>query len=134
MTTLTEATQAIYKELVDNYVSTDLYFENEKYKTLSDFIRVSIRTYDFDQETLGAVGQRKFQRRGDISIQIFTERNKGVQDANVIKEELISILEGKSGLGGTNVYTGPMRSSFVGQDGRFRQENINIEFTFFETR
>ncbi len=79
MTTITDAREAIYQHWAagfiygpDNAQLCPYCFENEQFDPPAGrWARLSVRHFDRNQETLGAPGNRKFERRGAVLIQLF---------------------------------------------------------------
>lgn len=98
------------------------------------YARVAIRHRPSGQRTFGPVGQRRFERPGDVHIQCFAPVSLG--DGLTIAENLAIIarnaFEGvgtASGLIFRNSHT-----RYVGIDKAHHQYNMTVEFQFDETR
>jgi hypothetical protein len=70
--------------------------DNEKFTPpeTGAWVRLSVRNIDAGQETLGPVGTRKYERKGLINVQVFTETNKGVFEADSLSKLAQDIFEG----------------------------------------
>ena len=83
------------------------------------------------QDTLGKKGARKYQRGGDILIQVFTPKNAGRSESDAIVEALRPLFEGETFSGVTvNGFT-PRESGVV--DGQYLVV-ITATFTYYQTR
>jgi len=94
------------------------------------WVRLTVRNTVSQQETLGAVGFRKFERKGDIHLQIFVPVDRGTADADTLAMQARAVFEGAR-FSGVVCYAG--LSKEVGPDGRWYQVNVVIPFTYYET-
>lgn len=96
MTTLNQARELIYQRFVDNWpAGTPYTFDNEAYKPpATKWVRLSVRNIDSGQESLGAIGNRKFLRKGMVWLQIFVPLDSGLKDADTLASSFRSIFEG----------------------------------------
>lgn len=78
-------------------------------------------------------GQRKFERVGLLSFQIFTPLGGGSTDALNLAKVVADAFEGQSSPGGVwfRDLTGP---SPAGVSGAFRQANMSVAFEYFEVK
>lgn len=146
-TTLKAARTAILQRWVDEWVvgadaRTAYTFENEKSAPpeavaaaafgtdTGAWVRLTVRNTFSQQETLGPPGGRKYERRGDIHIQIFVPVDRGTADADTLAMAARAVYEGAK-FGGIACYAGLPKE--VGPDGRWFQVNVVIPFTYFET-
>lgn len=98
MTTIVEAREAAYQRFVDQYSTTAFTFENETFTPPTDagWVRFSVRHRPGGQETLGAVGNRRFRRRAVVVCQIYTPSNQGLQESDQIVQAIRTIFEAVS--------------------------------------
>lgn len=98
MTDINQAREAIYQRFVTAWGSTSPYtFDNESFSPPSDaWVRLSVRNTDSGQETLGAIGNRKFLREGMVWLQVFVPLDSGLKDADTLSEAFRTIFEGVS--------------------------------------
>lgn len=142
-TTLQAARQAILNRWIAQWGTTTTYtFENEKlvppaamaasaFSIDTDtWVRVVVHNTESVQETLGPVGNRKFQRTGEIAIQIFVPVDRGTADADTLAMQARAIFEGAR-FSGVCCYAGLARE--IGPDGRWFRVDVTIPFTYWET-
>ena len=93
MAGLNEARERMYKAFSDGWgTTTPFVFDNESFKppAKADFVRVAARHRDSAQETLGDVGNRKFERSGALFLQFFSPLNKGLGSATAGPDFLVN--------------------------------------------
>ncbi len=103
--TLSEARETIYETFNTAWAGqTQLTFDNEKFDPPDDasWVRLSVRHKISTQETLGALGNRKFLRGASCFIQIFTVFDIGTATADGLVETARAIFEGTS-ISGTTI-------------------------------
>lgn len=131
MTSLGEAKEAVLQAWRDGWASNDIPYvlDNEAFEAGAPprWLRLSIRGVEGAQETLGAVGSRRFLRRAKLYVQVFTEANRGTQAGDQIAEQVRGIFEGKR--------VGPVWFKHadiedVGNTERWFQQNIAAEFCY----
>lgn len=142
-TTLKAARDAIEARWITSWATTTHYtFENEKSVPpeavaasafaldVGAWCRVVVRNTVSAQETLGPVGARKFERQGDIMIQVFVPVDMGTAHADTLAMAARAVFEGTK-FSGVSCYAGLVRE--IGPDGRWFQVNVTIPFTYYET-
>ena len=82
------------------------------------------------QETLGPVGQRRFQRNAIAQVEIRSPVNQGKAAADALTHAARGIFEGKTYQG---LYFGDAQARELGQDGRWDVTLVEAEF-FYEER
>lgn len=94
-----EAKNFLLKEFISNYGETTpvAYTNNENFEKPSNepWVRFSVDNVDSDQATMGDEGNRRFERYGRITSQVFVPPNTGTYDGEVICNTIINIFEGK---------------------------------------
>jgi len=101
MTTLVEAREAIYEQFINNYTAIPaarITADNEQFTPPVDLAwgRFSVRHTGSAQESLGGVGNRKFNRLGSAFFQVFTPENQGTFEADTLAQAARVLLEGLS--------------------------------------
>lgn len=146
MTTVNEATEAIYQRWVDNTSldSANYTFENEGFDPppLEDWARLVVRHQEGGQETLGASGNRIFERRGQVMIQIFTPAPDpssagapgGRAGLDALMQEAMTIFEGERVSGTTLRFTGVSDPREIPSDGKWMGLVIGFPFVYTETK
>lgn len=138
MTTVTQATEAIYQHFVDgtSLAAANYTFDDESFTPPSDelWVRLSVRHAPGGQETLGATGNRKFERRGRIIAQIFEPVGSGRRDRDVQADELLGIFEGVSVTGTTVRFHGSSEPRELSPDGRWSGLAVDVEFRYTEAK
>lgn len=127
MTTLNEAKEAITDRFVTLWGSTSPFtFDNEAFTKPPTWVRLVVRHTGSNQETLGRVLNRKYNRQGSIFIQVFTPIDQGTQQADNLAQTARDIFEGVSFNG---IYANDAIIREVGPEGDWYQ--INVEILFF---
>jgi hypothetical protein len=75
-----------------------------------------------------AIGQL-FTRLGFLTVQIFTQSGKGLQEAYELCKIVSDAFEGTSTPGG--VWFSNVRLNEIGRDGTFQQMNVIIDFNYY---
>ena len=135
MSTANEARVDIYNRFNTLWANaTPVTFDNEKFNPPANeapWARLSIRNISAAQETLGKVGNRKYERKGLISIQIFTKTNSGVSAADTFSEAAKNIFEGTSF---NNVIANNAVIKEIGVSDGYYQHLVQIDFFYTETK
>ena len=114
-----EAVQAIYSRVVDNWSGT-FTFENEQFTPPTGrWQRFTIRHGTSRQETLGAIGNRRFNRSFRLMVQFFDAPNAGRAGLDADSMAVQALFEGVSFGGGVNmVGESPIQELGVDATGR----------------
>lgn len=134
MTTIAESRKAIYDRFITEWGNTSIFtFENEKFIPPEDtpWVRLSVRNITGEQETLGPIGLRKYDRRGIIAMQIFVLADTGLAQADALSKTAQDIFEGISFLG---VHTDNSNIKESGIDGKWLMMLVEIFFFYDETK
>lgn len=134
MTTRNEASEAIYTRWRDNWTYTPYLFDNERPDVLPavPWVRLVIRELEGQQETLAAVGNRRFLRRAMVVIQVFTELNQGIKASDELVHLARSVFEGTR-FSGVWFLHGNVFDIGVTQEGLY-QTNLQILFNYEEVK
>lgn len=136
MTTLAQAAQVIYTQFIAGWGATSAFtFDNEdgfvKPSGLP-WARVTIRHETRAQESLGAIGRRKFEATGIVYVQCFSPLDSGRALADSLATVAQNIFEGK---------TFPEQIRFtsaaileVGPTEDWYQINVEAQFYYSETK
>lgn len=102
MATLVDAEQAILARFLANWTGTAasrVLFQNEGSSAvdsvLSPWVRLSIVELSSQQQTLGAVGTRKFRRVCQVAVQVMVPVNAGARLAKQLAEQVRTVFEGQ---------------------------------------
>lgn len=134
MTVLADAREAVYQRFKANWTSTPYALENEKTRLHignADWARVSVRVLAGGQYTLGEKNNRRYERQGMITIEIFTLKNKGMRDAGTLGEAAQSVFEGESFSG---VWCLNSRIRDTGTDGKWQKTSVEVDIRYYETK
>jgi hypothetical protein len=134
--TLNQAREAIYARWVANIpsgISTNYTFINEKFVAPTDapWARLSVLHEQGNQDSLGAVGDRKFLRRARVLIQLFNTVDSGLRSLDTLADAARDIFEGVS-FSGLHFNSVDIRES--GQDGDWYQVIVDAPFFYSETK
>lgn len=135
MTSMQTARETVYQRFEDIWGATTAYtFGNEQFSPPSDafWVRLAVQHFTGNQESLGGAGNRKFSRAGQISIQLFSPLNSGMDTIDGYVHTLRAIFEGET-------LTGAIRctdaNAFeVGVSNGWFQVNIDIAFEYEEIK
>lgn len=122
--------QAIYSLFKNNWTATKYTFENEKFdsQTISDpWVRLSVKNINSGQETLGAIGDRKYLRKGIIWLQIFVRVATGMQETDQIAETFRGLFEGVR-IGDIRCYDGIVSEGV--EVAPWKQTNVKVNFEY----
>lgn len=134
MPTIEIARESIYQSFVTGWGSfTPSTLENEVFNPTTgvSYVRMVVRHDDRAQETLGAVGNRKFETDGRVVVQIFTPIDKGAGVADPIVEKVRSIFEGKT-IDSIRYYI--VNSRELNPDGKWNMVVAEVAFVYNETK
>lgn len=137
MTTLAEAKQRILTVFLADFAATaNITLDGEKFDppTNDDWVRVAIRHTARSQESMGAVGARKFESIGSVFIQCFSPLDSGSGSADTMAAAAQAVFEGK--LIGTTErlrFTSAAVTE-VGPTDDWYQINVEAFFSYTETK
>ena len=108
-----EARKAIYLRLLDEIEGQDLLCggagatildrahitsDNEKVDepVVGAWVRLAVRHTGREQESMGAVGNRRFRSYGSVIVQVFTEAGERTLEADCIAQKIVEVFDVKS--------------------------------------
>ena len=101
--------------------------------SLDPWARVQMRTAFGNQGSLsGALGTQRWDRGGDIIVQIFIPLGEGLSRAKQLVKIVLDAYEGVTTSGGA--WFRNARENEIGDDGEWHQTNVVIEFTYDEIK
>jgi hypothetical protein len=93
--------------------------------------RVYIRHGDSEQGTLGAVGNRRFDRQGVVIVQIFTP----FADGFTLDDTLVTVARNCfEGVTASGVWFRGVKAQEIGKSGGLYQTNVTANFEYSERR
>lgn len=96
------------------------------------WFRVVVRHTDSDQSSLGEANNRRFNRVGLVSVQVFTPAGaRGLTLADQLGKMAVDAFEGKEADG---VWFRNVRLQEIGPDGPWFQYNVTASFTYDQTK
>lgn len=110
-------------------------FENEVYTAVPQWVRVAIVTTARAQLTLGPIGTRRFQTKGQIAVQLFVDLNQGTKQRSILADDVRKVFEGTAivvGAESIDLYDGATLAPST--DGRWLMATVVIPFIYFELR
>lgn len=135
MATINEVREAIYSRFNTQWgTRTAFTFDNERFdseKQTDPWVRLSVRHVGGGQDTLGPPGGRKYRRKGQVFLQIFTAVDEGLSVADGHAQFAKPIFEGVSFSG---VDFMDFRVREVGPDGKWFQTLVEWDFDYDEIR
>lgn len=133
MTEISDARESIYQAFKDAWgTTTPYYFDNEVAERQEvNWVRLVVRHNQAEQETLGPVGARKFERSGSVIVQVFTVLDKGTTDGDTLVEAVRDVFEGKT-IG--NVRFNGVIVREIGSDDLWFQYNVEAPFNYDKTK
>ena len=138
MATPNEAAGRIYQDFATGWGATSPFtFDNENPKGFppanAPWARVSVRHGPTNQESLGGVGRRKFERTGSVFVQCFAPLDGGRVAADTLAQVARTIFEGKT-LTPENLHFTAVEIREIGPDEAWYQINVEAPFTYTETK
>lgn len=141
MTTITEARNLVYQKFLDCWTGTPLSqvtLENESNRLdngTDPFVRFTLRHTTGGQETLGRVGNRRFERQAIAATQIFTPAassgsSGGMFTGDELAQEALDILEAMTFDG---IYTNDGVIREQDSDGKWKGHLVTVAL-FYEER
>ena len=135
MTTLNEARGRIYQDFVTAWGSTSPFtFDNEAFNQPSGpWVRLTVRHNASQQESLGPINRRKFERGGSVFIQCFTPLDSGAASADNLASVARAAFEGRT-LTPENIRFTEVIVREIGPSEEWYQVNVEALFTYTETK
>jgi len=135
MAGLNDARKAIYDKFVTDWADETIFdFDNEDFEPPNGdtpWVRLVVRNRLGRQESLGAIGQRKFLREAAVIVQVFVPLDKGLSEADRLATKVRDIFEGTR-LSGLWFFTSDIVE--IGPDGKFYQYNVECVFNYEQTK
>lgn len=134
--TLNEARERIYQTFVTGWGATSPFvFDNEKLDTPvdTDWVRVSVRHTASRQDTLGAVGNRKFLRFGSVIVQCFSKEDGGAGAAGTLAITARNLFEGKT-LSPEGIWFNAVDIREIGASEGWYQINVEATFSYEQVK
>lgn len=130
-----EARENIYSSFVEQWNNfTDFTLDNEDFDPGEDaWVRITVRSRDGQQGSLGTEGNRRFDRAGVVFVQIFTPLNKGTAEMGSITEKVLEIFEGKR-IADTTICFHTARPKELGPEGVWYNSTVEVGFTYQEIK
>lgn len=135
-----QAIQAIYKRWSDNWPTLQptvpFSFTNEGFASVTSFAHVRVQHGPTSQRTQGQTPYRKFERTGQIVVDLFGPVDVGRGELSRLAGSVRTIFEGVSIVhsGGDVVYTYATRTEERDEDGMHARARLFTEFRYVETR
>ncbi len=137
MTTINQAKEAIYLAFETAWDTTGHPFtlDNEDFTPPegTPWARCVVRHTVGPQDSLGAVGNRKFLRQGSVLVQVYTLINDGTATSDALVKTVSEAFEGKT-LPGTSVTIFDMAPRETGPTGKWYQVVVEGTFNYEEIR
>lgn len=112
--------------------------DDEEFQAPATWARFSIVHTVSNQISMGGPGQRRFERRGRIAVQLFGEVNQGSAQLAGFADDVRTLLECKSIIVAPNdyvrTYAGTTTKPSGGTDGRWAMRLVTIPYWYTETR
>lgn len=109
-------------------------FEGEVTPSSDTFAVVVVRHTTSAQVTSGGAGVRRFQRAGNIMVQLFSPTGAGRRPISLLVASVRTVLEGVNIGPGEPLNTGAAATREVPTDGRWLQQTVVVPFKYYETR
>ena len=112
-----------------------IYFESvqdEREAETLPFCRVWVRHAGGGQKTLGGEGNRLFDRRGFLRIEVYSRITNGLQESYQLAKVASDAYEGRSSDNG--VWFRRVRISEMGKDGIFNRVDVIVDFEYHEMK
>lgn len=113
---------------------TPVVLENEEIRDgdeNSPWIRFSVEIFSFSADSMGSKGNRRVNRYGSISIQVFVPLNEKTKELNGLIARVIRIYEGEKF---DNIYFRNLRTMTIDEksDSLWYGSTVTVEFDFTE--
>lgn len=105
--------------------------EDDRETDDSAFAKIQVTHSGSRQDTLGGIGSRTFRRSGIVTIRIYTQAGKGLQESHQLAKVATDAFEGKSVSG---IWFRNVRAIEIGREGSFYQVNVIAEFEYDEIK
>ena len=112
----------------------DSFFENEGAAAETTYARISVRHTTGAQTSIGPPGSRRFERRGNLMVQLFAPTDQGRGYISGLADDVRSIFEGGSFGSGDPVRCYGGRTQEVPTDGNWYMVVVVIPISYFERR
>lgn len=134
--TTDQARDAATKAFIASWgTTTGLCLENEDEKKFDagkdPWVRMTVKHLPGGQETLGQPGNRLYERKGIVYVQIFTPKNGGMQRGDVLAHQARAIFEGNS-ISGIDYNDGQVSEGKP--DGKWMMHLAQVNFNYYETK
>lgn len=134
--TFVQASDLIHTIFSQEWTSTGLKLfyqnvEDDRDTTRDAFASIDIVHGVGFQATLGGVGRRSFRRSGVVTIRIYTQAGKGLQESRELAKVAVDAFEGRSIEG---IWFRNVRMIEIGREGSFFQTNVLAEFEYDEVK
>lgn len=133
-----EAIEALTQHWLDTWpalqptLADAVVFDNEVLDSLDTWIRVSFVHTIRRQQTMGTEGGRKYESRGNISVQLFGPIDVGVKQLAGFADDVRKVYEGRRLADELTTYAGSSREG--PSDGRWAMRIVTIPFVYEELR
>jgi hypothetical protein len=136
MTTLNDATEAIYLRLDANFsgVTDDrICLENEEFDEpeSGEWVKIVVRVTGRNQNTMGKIGNRRYRTKAILYAQVFTGIDTGVQTSQNLLKLIADIFEGVS-FSGLDFTDATQRNGDA--SGKWKMSFVEAEFDFDEIK
>ncbi len=136
MTTLNEAKEAVYSRFTSDFTGVPLVniaFDNEEFEepVASDWVRLTVRSVDRSQDTLGGIGNRRFRSEALVLVQVYTQFNTGVKQSDALAKAAADVFDAVS-FSGLDFQAATTRET--GPDGKWYQSVAEAPFSFDEIK
>lgn len=135
MTELSAARETLYEAFKDAWVaqSAPYFFDNEvATPDAAGWLRLVVRHRSGEQETLGPIGSRKFERVGSVIVQVFTPLDEGTSVSDTLVDLVREVFEGKT-LSGIR-FAGVTTREIGPTVDKWYQVNVDAPFNYDETK
>jgi len=137
MVNVIDAREAIYATFVAAWGTTSaLTLDGEAFSPPAGapFVRLAVRHTGSQQESLGDVGNRKFNRVGSVFVQVFAPKDQGARVADQLAHAARAILEGTHFSGSDiRIFAAATRELGPDEDGYY-QVNVEAAFDYTERK
>jgi hypothetical protein len=107
-------------------------FENEAYLAVDTWVRVTLVHAAREQATMGSTGNRRFEARGAILVQLFGAVDVGRRPLAQLADSVRSVFEGQRI--GTEITTYGGSTRELPTDGRWARSSVSIPVWYDEQR
>lgn len=139
MTLVSEARKEVYDTFKPGWETAfpgmPITFAGEAFNSegVVEYVKLEVRQTGGGQDTLGAVGNRRYERRGLAIVQLYSAVNRGLARQDELGEAALDLLEGKT-LPVNNVFLFDGVYRNLPPEGQWARGSVTVQMTYDEIK